>query len=91
MERHQDLSQDARRKAGDESAAAQRAERHDQMTDMNLIRAESGGDYEPPTRADMEGRIDRERKTTPREDRHAAKSSTHDATRIANTDLDEGS
>ncbi|WP_194818367.1 hypothetical protein [Nocardia sp. XZ_19_385] len=89
MERHQNLSQDARRKAGDESAAAHRAERHDQMTDMNLARTESGGDYEPPTREDME-EIDGERKSTPREDRHAAKSATHDAARLANTDLDEG-
>ncbi|MEV0245596.1 hypothetical protein AB0H76_03290 [Nocardia sp. NPDC050712] len=89
MERHQDLSQDARRKAGDESAAAHRAERHDQMTDMNTVREESGGDYEAPTRGDMAGEVDRERESTPREDRHAAKAATHDAARIANAELDE--
>ncbi|MEV0761862.1 hypothetical protein [Nocardia sp. NPDC050435] len=54
MEREQDLSQDARRKAGAENAAAHRAERHDQMSDLNRIRDESGGDYEPPTRTDAQ-------------------------------------
>ncbi|MTE16527.1 hypothetical protein [Nocardia aurantiaca] len=53
MEREQNLSQDARRKAGDERAATRRADRHRQLSDMNLIREESGGDYEPLTRGEV--------------------------------------
>lgn len=53
MEREQNLSQDARRKAGDERAAARRAERHGQLSDMHLIREESGADYEPLTRGQV--------------------------------------
>ncbi|GAB0107654.1 hypothetical protein JMUB6875_66510 [Nocardia sp. JMUB6875] len=53
MERQQNLSQDARRKAGNEQAAARRAERRDQLSDRNLILQESGGDYEAPTRLDF--------------------------------------
>ncbi|MFI1920396.1 hypothetical protein [Nocardia sp. NPDC020380] len=49
MERHQDLSQDARRKAEAERAAAHRAERHDRVKDMNAVREELGGDYAEPT------------------------------------------
>ncbi|MFI5782489.1 hypothetical protein [Nocardia sp. NPDC051570] len=50
MERHEDLSQDARRKAEDERAAAHRAERHDQTAEMNAVRDASGGDYAEETR-----------------------------------------
>ncbi|QLY30055.1 hypothetical protein H0264_33530 [Nocardia huaxiensis] len=90
MEHDQNLSQDARRKAGDEQAAARRSERHDQMTDMNRVRAESGGDYEPAKRSDLRGEIDRDRDITPREDRHAAKSAAHDAARLANEEFSSG-
>ncbi|MGW4351260.1 hypothetical protein ACWELJ_04140 [Nocardia sp. NPDC004582] len=53
MEREQNLSQDARRKAGDQRAAARRAERHGQLSDMHQIREESGADYEPLTRGEV--------------------------------------
>lgn len=90
MAREKNQSQDACRKAGDEEAAARRAERHDQMADLNRIREESGGDYEPAGREDVQGEIGRERESTSRGDRHAAKTRTHDAARLANTGLDEG-
>lgn len=86
MKRQQNLSQDARRKADTESAAAHRAERHDRMRDMNLAREDSGGDYEPADREEMEG-IDRPRPRM-RDDRHAAEAAAHDAVRRANTELD---
>ncbi|MEU0544780.1 hypothetical protein [Nocardia sp. NPDC005978] len=86
MKRQQNLSQDARRKADAESAAAHRAERHDQMRDMNLARDDSGGDYEPADREDQQG-TDRPRARM-RDDRHAAEAAAHDAVREANTEFD---
>ncbi|MGW4242219.1 hypothetical protein [Nocardia sp. NPDC004722] len=87
MEHQQNLSQDARRKVGDERAAIRRAERRDHLAEMNLIRQESGGDYEPPTREDAAETVERERTITPRVERHEAKSAAHAEMRLANGDF----
>ncbi|GAB2542487.1 hypothetical protein [Nocardia heshunensis] len=87
MEHQQNLSQDARRKVGDERAAIRRAERRDHLAEMNLIRQESGGDYEPPTREDAAETTERERAITPRVERHEARSAAHTEMRLANGDF----